>query len=53
MGIEVPSELTFELWWDYVERFRRLTATVGLPKRAVDRALWQYSRENGGPGSAS
>ncbi len=53
MGIEAPSEYTFELWWGYVERFRRLAATLGLSKRAVDRALWQYSKENGGPGSAS
>jgi hypothetical protein len=36
----------FELWWEYVRTCRQLAKESGLSMRELDRALWQYSKEN-------
>lgn len=47
LGVEVPSRVTFEFWWTYVEYLRDLAETVGTDMRTLDRALWQWSKEHG------
>ena len=37
---------TFEFWWSYVQACRDLAAECGLSMRDVDRALWEYSKQN-------
>ena len=51
LGISVPTEYSFSFWWKYVETCRSLSSTLGVSMRTVDRALWQYSKKNGGPGT--
>ncbi|HKC23248.1 MAG TPA: hypothetical protein VKF32_00825 [Thermoanaerobaculia bacterium] len=46
LGMEHASGYTFELWWRYVGECRALAQRLSLSMRTVDRALWQYSREN-------
>jgi hypothetical protein len=46
-----PTQYTFEFWWDYVNACRSLFAKArrkfpSLTLRELDRALWQYSKEN-------
>jgi len=36
----------FDLWWEYTKVCRTLAALTGLSMRELDRALWQYSKEN-------
>jgi hypothetical protein len=36
----------FELWWEYTQVCRGLAKSTGLSMRELDRALWQYSKEN-------
>jgi len=49
LGFKVPASYTFDLWWKYVEACRELSTSLSIPMRTVDRALWQYSRNRGGP----
>jgi hypothetical protein len=53
LDVAAPQPYTFQFWWDYVRRCRELKATLSLSMRTIDRALWQYSKENGGPGTAA
>ena len=46
LNAKVPSQYTFEHWWGYVQAVRGLQEASGLSMRIVDRALWQYSKEN-------
>lgn len=41
-----PNQYTFEFWWRYVEFCRKTAQTAGVELRTLDRALWQYSKEN-------
>ena len=52
LGRSVPSSYTFPFWWQYVVTCRKLSIRFRMPMRAIDRALWQYSKDNGGPGTA-
>lgn len=52
LGQSVPSSFSFPFWWQYVVTCRGLARRFRMPMRAVDRALWQYSKANGGPGIA-
>ena len=52
LGLSVPSSYSFPFWWEYVVTCRGLSARFDMPMRAIDRALWQYSKDNGGPGTA-
>jgi hypothetical protein len=46
ISLEVPSQYNFDFWWSYVEFCRKLADTSGVDMRTLDRALWQYSKEN-------
>jgi len=47
LGIEKrPQFYTFEYWWDYTRFCRDLARKQGVSMRDLDRALWQYSKEN-------
>ena len=42
-----PSPYSFEFWWQYVLICRALSRSLRLSMRTVDRALWQFSKEQG------
>ena len=45
-GIErPPDEYDFEFWWTYVQACRAQVEATGVEMRALDRALWQFSKE--------
>ena len=46
LGIEERNKYDFELWWAYVLCCRKLARRAGVSMRTLDRALWQYSKEN-------
>lgn len=43
---EVPKQYTFDFWWPYVEYCRNMANRNNVSMRVLDRALWQYSKEN-------
>ncbi len=47
LGINI-SDVTynFDLWWEYTKICRNLALQNNLSMRELDRALWQYSKEN-------
>lgn len=45
-SLEVPAGYEFQFWWTYVEFCRRITSHNMIEMRMLDKALWQYSREN-------
>lgn len=47
LGVEEPSSYSFDFWIEYVEVCRRLSVRTGLDMRALDKALWQWSKEQG------
>ena len=49
LGMEHASGYRFEFWSRYVRACRTLAQRLSLSMRTVDRALWQYSRENARP----
>ena len=46
LSLEVPSQYSFEFWWDYTVICRALAAENHTDMRTLDKALWQYSKEN-------
>lgn len=46
LSVDVPGTYKFSFWWSYVEYCRGLAERTGFDMRTLDRALWQYSREN-------
>jgi len=46
VSMEGPARYTFNLWWAYVNYCRKIAQRTGLDMRTLDRALWQYSKEN-------
>jgi len=44
-----PQSYSFDYWWDYTEFCRALADKQGVSMRDLDRALWQYSKENQPP----
>ena len=46
ISIDVPSQYKFDFWWEYVEFCRELAGRNSVSMRTLDRALWQYSKEN-------
>jgi hypothetical protein len=46
VSLEMPAQYSFGFWWPYVEFCRILSRDTGLNMRTLDRALWQYSKEN-------
>jgi len=45
-GENPPTQYTFEYWWKYVEQIRAISQRFSLDLRTIDKALWQYSKEN-------
>lgn len=41
-----PNFYTFDYWWDYTQFCRELANSCQVSMRTLDRALWQYSKEN-------
>mgnify|MGYP001265380021 CR=1 FL=1 len=47
LGIAVvPKQYEFQFWWRYVEFCRSLFVKYDVSNRTLDKALWQYSKEN-------
>lgn len=47
LGIsEKPKQYNFALWWEYTLYCRKLSHDLGVSVRELDKALWQYSKEN-------
>jgi hypothetical protein len=46
VSMAAPASYTFNVWWAYVSYCRVLAQKTGLDMRTLDRALWQYSKEN-------
>jgi hypothetical protein len=42
----LPHRYDFPLWWAYTLHCRELAGEAGVSMRDLDRALWQYSKEN-------
>jgi len=45
VGVAQAPSYRFESWQQYTQVCRRAAAKAGCSMRALDRALWQYSRE--------
>lgn len=43
---EQPTLYTFEYWMKYINHIRNLAKENGVTLRQLDKALWQYSKEN-------
>lgn len=41
-----PQFYKFDYWWEYVQVCRELAGKCAVSMRELDRALWQYSKEN-------
>lgn len=41
-----PKKFDFDFWLQYVRATRKLAKQVHVDMRTLDRALWQYAREN-------
>ncbi len=46
VSLAVPAQYSFGFWWPYVEFCRNVAASASADMRTLDRALWQYSKEN-------
>jgi hypothetical protein len=47
LGIKKPAVYTFEFWYKYVTFTRQLAKESGVDMRTLDKALWQWSKDNG------
>ena len=43
---DVPTKYDFDFWLEYAVFCRHLSHETGASMRTLDRALWQYSKEN-------
>jgi hypothetical protein len=46
LGLDPLPPYDFPLWQAYTDHCRALAADAGVSMRTLDRALWQYSKEN-------
>jgi len=46
VGLGMPKQYSFSLWWEYVQFCRIVAQRNSFDMRTLDRALWQYSKEN-------
>ena len=46
LGIEQVPRYEFHLWWSYTLHCRELAERCAVSMRTLDRALWQFSKEN-------
>ena len=49
LGVETPPVYQFDFWWEYTLICRQLATEACVSMRTIDRALWQYSKENQRP----
>ena len=49
VSLDVPNQYSFDFWWEYAVYCRELAGKCELDMRLLDKALWQYSRENQPP----
>jgi hypothetical protein len=52
VSTEVPAQYTFSFWERYVSYCRTLAEQANVSMRVLDRALWQYSKDNQPQGGA-
>jgi hypothetical protein len=45
LGIKQPKKYTFDFWWNYTRKIRKLSKSLRLDIRTIDKALWWYSKE--------
>ena len=48
-SLDVPKQYSYSFWWPYVEFCREVAERNGVSMRVLDRALWQYSKDNQKP----
>ena len=46
LGLRVPKQYDFQFWWTYTQFCRKLSVEGNVTMRILDRALWQFSKEN-------
>lgn len=46
LGKRQPKSYTFEYWDEYCKEIWSLAKRTGVSVRTIDKALWQYSKEN-------
>jgi hypothetical protein len=46
LNMAVPSRYNFEHWKTYLDLCRDIANQTGLDMRTLDKALWQFSKEN-------
>ncbi len=46
LGEEKPTSYNFEFWNSYCKKIQQLARELNLSIRTIDKALWQYSKEN-------
>jgi hypothetical protein len=46
LSVDVPKKYDFKFWSAYTEACRKLSDETGVSMRTLDRALWQFSKEN-------
>jgi hypothetical protein len=46
LGYDEPPSYDFDFWWSYVGFTRDLAAEQSVSMRALDRSLWQFSKQN-------
>lgn len=46
LGWEQPKSYSFNFWQKYCNEIMRLSKKFNMPIRNMDKALWQYSKEN-------
>ena len=51
-NLKVPSHYSFSFWWPYVGFCRAVASRNRVSMRTLDRAMWQYSKENQKRGKA-
>ena len=51
LGSAMPSVVSFEFWWAYVECCRHVAKAAGVSVRELDKALWTYAAANQPPGT--
>lgn len=48
LGFDKRPACSFDFWWRYVQQCRELSHRHNVDMRTLDRALWQYSKEQQG-----
>ncbi len=46
LGVQVPKQYDYEFWRQYTQECRTISENLKIDMRTLDRALWQYSKEN-------